>query len=95
VRPSEVLYRNRDKVRAICAHEGLRNIRVFGSIARQEDVLDSDIDLLFDAEPEISVLSVSRAQLNLSELLGYSVDLVEARCVPFRKLAILDEAVPL
>jgi uncharacterized protein len=40
----------RDLVAAAAAH-GVRNLRVFGSVARSEDRPDSDVDLLADRHP--------------------------------------------
>lgn len=41
----------RERIRAIVAHYGGVNPRVFGSVARGEDTEDSDLDILVD-DPE-------------------------------------------
>lgn len=67
------------------AHEGeLRAVGVvrlslFGSTARGEERPDSDIDLLavFDDSRRLSLLDVAGIELQLSDLLGQPVELVE------------------
>jgi predicted nucleotidyltransferase len=40
------------------ARRGMRNVRVFGSIARGDDHENSDVDLLVDVEPGRTLLDV-------------------------------------
>lgn len=58
---------------------GVVRLSVFGSTARGDRRPDSDIDLLaaFDRSMRISLLDVARFEIQLSELLGHQVDLVE------------------
>jgi predicted nucleotidyltransferase len=42
------LHRRRDDILAIAARHGVSNLRLFGSVARGEERVDSDIDLLVD-----------------------------------------------
>jgi predicted nucleotidyltransferase len=49
-------------------------VRVFGSIARGEDELSSDIDLLVDFPPGTSLLTVIGLEQALRDLLGVAVD---------------------
>ena len=58
---------------------GVVRLSLFGSTARGDRHPDSDIDLLaaFDVTRRISLLDVAGIELQLSELLGRSVDLVE------------------
>jgi predicted nucleotidyltransferase len=60
---------------------GISQLWVFGSVARGDERLDSDIDLIADVEPDarISLTAFARLQLDLSELLGARVDLAEWR----------------
>jgi predicted nucleotidyltransferase len=52
---------------------------LFGSTARGDRRPDSDIDLLavFDGTRRISLLDVAGIEIQLSELLGQPVDLIE------------------
>ncbi|MFZ2260324.1 MAG: helix-turn-helix domain-containing protein [Luteococcus japonicus] len=81
LRPSaqEALARHHDDVVAILGRHGLRNPRVFGSVARREDHNGSDIDLLVDAAPDLDLLDLIDAADELEALLGRGVDIVTSR----------------
>jgi predicted nucleotidyltransferase len=72
-------------VTTLRAHErelkeaGIVRLALFGSTARGDRRSDSDIDLLaaFDETRRISLLDVVGLELQLSELLGQTVELVE------------------
>jgi uncharacterized protein len=77
---------NRDKVIATLRHHepelraaGVVRLSVFGSTARGDRRPDSDIDLLavFDETRRISLLDVAGIEIQLSEMLGQTVDLIE------------------
>ncbi|MDR1392973.1 MAG: nucleotidyltransferase domain-containing protein [Bifidobacteriaceae bacterium] len=53
--------------------------RVFGSVARGEDNVGSDVDLLVDVEPGTTGFDLGGACLELTELLGVGVDLPTCR----------------
>ena len=85
----------RAEILRIAAARGARNVRVFGSVARNEAGADSDVDFLVDMEPGRTVLDISELILDLQEALGREVDVVEIR----RPSPIADrierEAIPL
>jgi predicted nucleotidyltransferase len=54
------------------------NLRVFGSVARGEDRPDSDVDLLADLPPGLSLFGLGRVEANLEAILGSRVDLIPA-----------------
>ena len=58
---------------------GIQRLSLFGSTARGDRGLDSDIDLLasFDGTRRISLLDVVGMEISLSEILGCKVDLIE------------------
>ena len=58
---------------------GVVRLSVFGSTARGDRRPDSDIDLLaaFDDSMRISLLDMAGVEIQLSEMLGHTVDLVE------------------
>ena len=62
----------------ICRRYGVRELSVFGSAARGEARMNSDIDLLVEFLPaaEPGLLDHAGLMLDLSELLGRKVDLV-------------------
>lgn len=67
----------RDLVAAAVAR-GVTNLRVFGSVARGEDRPDSDVDLLADLPPGLSLFALSRLEADLEAILGTRVDLIPA-----------------
>jgi predicted nucleotidyltransferase len=71
-----VLEEKREAVLALAARRGARNVRIFGSVARGESGLESDIDLLVKMEEGRSLLDLSALTLDLRELLGLKVDVV-------------------
>jgi uncharacterized protein len=70
--------RRHDLVAAAAAH-GVRNLRVFGSVARGEDRTDSDVDLLADLPPSLSLFGLARVEADLEAIIGSRVDLIPAQ----------------
>lgn len=58
---------------------GLDALYLFGSRARGEGRPDSDVDLAFDETRMVSLIERARITINLENILGAPVDLVE-RC---------------
>jgi predicted nucleotidyltransferase len=79
MRPSEALERHRDEVRAIVKRFGADNPRLFGSVARGEDVEGSDIDILVDLPEQSSYYQLFRIEDALEDVLGCRVEVY-----PFR-----------
>jgi predicted nucleotidyltransferase len=75
MRPSEALARHRDEVLAIIARYPVSNPRVFGSVARGEDVEGSDLDILLDHSGMMSTFDLARLELELERLLNARVDI--------------------
>jgi predicted nucleotidyltransferase len=69
----------RDEILRIARRRGAQNVRVFGSVARGDAGVNSDVDFLVEMEPGRSVLDVSELILDLEEALGRRVDVVEVR----------------
>ena len=85
------------KLAELCRQYQVRELSVFGSVARGDMRTDSDVDLLveFLPEAEISLLEHAGLMLDLSELLGRRVDLVSKRGLkPLIRYSILQEARP-
>jgi uncharacterized protein len=70
--------RRREVIAAAAAH-GVSNLRVFGSVARGEDRPDSDVDLIADLPPGMSLFGLGRVQADLEAILDTRVDLVPAQ----------------
>jgi uncharacterized protein len=66
---------------------------LFGSILRDDFRADSDVDVLVTFEPEApwTLWDLSRMRMELEEIFGRKVDLVEKKALknPFRRHAIL------
>ena len=86
----------RDEILGVVAQHGIKNVRIFGSVARGEERPDSDIDLLVDIEPDRSLLDLVGAYQELEQRLHYRVDMVTERGLKERvRRKILGEAIVL
>ena len=77
VKPSESLARHREEVLEIIAKYPVSNPRVFGSVARGEDVEGSDIDMIVHPAAGLSYFDLGRLVFELESLLNCTVDLGE------------------
>ncbi|MGH8687133.1 MAG: DUF6364 family protein [Burkholderiales bacterium] len=91
-----LLAARKGQIEALAAKRGLRDLRLFGSVARGEAGADSDIDLLVDAKKGTSLIEILGFQRELTELLGRKVDVVtEGGLPPEIRARALSEATPL
>lgn len=66
---------HREQIVEVARRHGASNVRVFGSVARDTDGPDSDIDLLVDLDVDVvGLLPVGALADELSVLLGEPVD---------------------
>lgn len=72
----DLLREKRDLVFEVANKHGIKNIRVFGSVARHEDVPKSDLDLLVDFEEGRSLFDLIRFKQEIEDLLNIKVDVV-------------------
>ena len=78
----------------ILQQHGATRAGIFGSLVRGEGRPDSDVDLLVEFGPGLSLLDVERINQELEEALGRKVDLVEYEAIKSRiKDRILAEEV--
>lgn len=89
------LVSQRETILGVAAKRGASNIRVFGSVARGDHHPGSDVDLLVDLRPGVSLFDVAALRRELSALLGVSVDVVSTRALLPRDQDVLAEAVTL
>ncbi len=94
MRPSEVLELKREAIREATKRFNAANPRVFGSVARGEDGPDSDIDILVDALPGSTLLTLGGLQDALEQMFdGIKVDVVTSGGLPeLIKTRVLAEA---
>ena len=86
----------RDEILRVAACHGAGNVRLFGSVARGEDTLESDVDLLVDVTGATTPWFPGSLVADLEQLLGRRVQLVIRRSLsPLIQDSVLREAVPL
>ena len=73
---NKLLKEHRLDILAIAAKHGAGNVRVFGSVVRDESVPGSDVDFLVEMEPGRSLLDMGGLLMDLQDLLGVDVDVV-------------------
>lgn len=91
-RVTDILKRNRESLYRF----HIKSVYLFGSIARDENLDTSDIDLLVEFEPEakIGLFEFARVQRALSDMLGCKVDLVTPEALhKALKGRIMEEAI--
>ena len=92
----EIIKKQREKILKLAEKHGAKNIRVFGSVARNEAHPKSDVDFLVDVAPHHSSFFPAGLMVDLSDLLGRPVDVVTERALHwYIKDRILKEARPL
>lgn len=90
MRLMDQLNRLRPQILAAAAANGADRLRVFGSVARREDSVDSDVDFLVALRPGSSLLDLTRLEVQLEALLGRRVDVVteDSLYEPIRSTAL-------
>jgi predicted nucleotidyltransferase len=87
---------NRQRIQALARKRGVHNVRLFGSMSRDDATADSDVDLLVELEQGRSGLALGGFLQDVSDLLGRRVDVVtEGALHPSIREQVLHEAVPL
>ncbi len=86
----DILRTNREVLEGI----GVRSLALFGSVARGEGRVDSDIDLLVEFDRPTGFFGLIRLQHFLEELLGCRVDVsTSASLKPRVRAKVLAEAI--
>ena len=89
-----VVLPNREKILQLADQYGARQVRVFGSVARRQDDVESDIDFLVDMEPGRSLFDLGGLLVDLEKLLNSKVDVVTERGLKERiRDRVVNEAV--
>ena len=66
----------RDEILRLAQQYGASNVRVFGSVARDQAGQGSDVDLLVTVRDQVSVFELVGLWLDLKDLLGCEVSLI-------------------
>jgi predicted nucleotidyltransferase len=86
---------HRAEIRRIVADNRASNARVFGSVLRGEDTDESDLDLLVEPQPGMTLLNVGAIECGVSELLGVEVDVLTPNALPDKfRARVMAEAQP-
>jgi predicted nucleotidyltransferase len=86
----------REEILQVAKRHGVTRVRVFGSMARGDAVLKSDVDLLVDVGPNPSPWFPGGLVADLEELLGRPVQVITERGLDvLLRDRVLAEAVPL
>ena len=88
----------RARIAELCKKNKVRELSLFGSRARGDNQPDSDFDLLVDFLPDsgVSLFEYCRMQIDLEEIIGQKVDLVDKTGLKkFVRDRVLAEAQPI
>jgi hypothetical protein len=92
----DLIAAKRGEILSLAERCGVKNIRVFGSVARHEAHERSDIDFLVEFPPGASLLTHAAFQRELSALLGRDVDVASVKGLKDQiRSTVMQEAVPL
>lgn len=91
-----LIQQHRAEILALAERHGVREVRVFGSMARGDADDASDVDLLVSLPPERTGLALGGLLMDVQDLLRRRVDVVtEASLHPAFRDRVLREAQPL
>lgn len=93
-RPNLALVRSYHLIRKAAANGGLRNVRVFGSVARGEDGHDSDIDLLVTPSEKVTMFGIANFGDEVRQITGFPADVIVDNGTFPPHWTVLEEAVP-
>lgn len=69
-----MIRRLRGRLNKAARARGVRNLRVFGSVARGDETPDSDVDFLVELDPGRTLIDLIGFQQDAEEILGVGVD---------------------
>jgi predicted nucleotidyltransferase len=82
MKPSTILRNNRAAVLETIRRARTTNPRVFGSAADGVDTVESDLDILVDPLPGVTLFELGEVRDELEELLGVRVDVLTPGDLP-------------
>ncbi len=90
------IHLQRSTILALLEKHGAFHPRIFGSVARGEESISSDLDLLVEFQPKRSLLDRIALIQDLEDLLGINVDVVTTPALhPKIQQRVAREAIPL
>ncbi len=92
----ENIISKREQIIDIASKHKIFNIRLFGSVLREEETSNSDIDFLVECEDNCSLFDLISLKYDLEEVLGRKIDVVTPDSVHWTlRDRILQEAKPI
>lgn len=82
MKPSQKIRQHQQKIQELAQQFGMKNVRIFGSVAKREDTDNSDLDVLVEASPTTTLFDIFGLQIELEELLNLKVDVVTDNSLP-------------
>jgi len=81
------------KIKPVLRTYGVRSASVVGSVAREENSEESDIDIIVEITTPVSLLTFAKLKHELEEALHTNVDLIERTAIKprLRKNMLKDE----
>jgi predicted nucleotidyltransferase len=96
MRPSEALTAHRDELRQLVSRYNVASPRIYGSVLTGKDDEESDLDLLVDATPSTTLLTLTGLEDEAQQLLGVRVSVLTPGFLPVRfRSSVLQQAQPL
>lgn len=91
-----LIEKHRTEILALAERHGVRDVRIFGSMARGDANDASDVDLLVSLSPGRTGLALGGLLMDVQKLLRRRVDVVTERGLhPALRDRVLKEALPL
>src|SRR5439155_26348772 len=75
---------SRARLQTAARRHGIRDLRVFGSVARGDETPESDVDLLVEVDPGRTLLDLIGFQQEAEDILGVGVDVASPRMMKER-----------
>jgi len=90
----ELIKLKRNEILSIAQKHGATNLKLFGSVARGEDLPESDIDFLVETLPKRSPFFPAGLMVELEDILGCKVDIVVKEALhEYIRETVLKEAI--
>jgi len=72
----EDILSKRERIISLAKQYKTHNVKLFGSVLREEETPESDIDFLVECQDDCSLFDVISLKYDLEEFLGRQVDIV-------------------
>ena len=94
---AKIIVDKREQILQLSRQYGVSNIRVFGSMIRDDATADSNIDLLVDLAPDRDLFDLGTLLMDIQDLFERKVDIITEKSLhnPRIHKQILSEALPL